>query len=115
MKNLNRSADKKSVDPIDKLIFEKGLRISYLMIDKKLDLLIAVLNNSKVIRLQLSDYARLKKATVTQLNKWKLIGGGIGVCWEALDEDLSVKGMIKTAAINGALRNLLSDKESLLV
>ena len=115
MKNLTRANDKKSTDPIDKLIFEKGLRISYLMIDKKLDLLAAVLNNGKVLQFRISDYPRLKKATAKQLGKWKLISKGVGVEWEELDEDLSIKGMIKTTAINGALRNLMSDKEAAMV
>ncbi len=32
--------------------------------------------------------------------------GGIGIRWEELDEDLSIKGFIKTSALNAILREL---------
>jgi hypothetical protein len=28
------------------------------------------------------------------LNNWRFIGGGIGIHWEALDEDISVEGLM---------------------
>lgn len=115
MRTSNKISDKKSTDPIDKLIFEKGLRISYLIVDKKLNTIISVLNNGKAIQLRLSDFTKLKNATATQLSKWKLIGGGVGVEWEALNEDLSIKGMIKSSAIKDALQNLLGDKKSAVI
>ena len=86
-----------SSDPIDRLIFEKGLRIKYVMPIKDLDLLLVVLNNRTVLKANISDYERLKKAKKEQLNKWELTGGGIGVHWSELDEDLSAKGFIKNA------------------
>ena len=56
--------------------------------------------------MKISDYPKLQKAGKISLEKWELIGGGIGVRWPGLDEDLSIKGFIKTAALNNALRNL---------
>lgn len=42
----------------------------------------------------LAWYPRLAKATPDQLSQWTLIGGGYGIHWEALDEDLSAEGLI---------------------
>ncbi|MEO8149575.1 MAG: DUF2442 domain-containing protein [Bacteroidia bacterium] len=107
-----KNSDKKSSDPFDKLIFEKGLRIKNLVIDKELDLMIVVLNNSKVLRLNISDFPKLKKAGKNQLNDWKLENKGVAVSWESLNEDLSVKGFIKSAALNAALHTLEGNSES---
>lgn len=99
---MNSSAkivNRKSADPLDKLIYEKGLRASYLVIDKKLDLLLVVLNNGKVLRDKISSYPRLRSASQKQLGAWELIGKGVAIHWNDLDEDLSIKGMIKSTAI----------------
>jgi hypothetical protein len=40
-------------------------------------------------------YWRLAEATPEQLNNWLLIGGGQGIFWEELDEDLSVLGLLE--------------------
>lgn len=100
--------DKKAKDPFDILIFEKGLRIKSLVIDKTLDLLILILNNGKLIQSKISYYQRLKAASPDQLDNWQLISKGIGVHWEELDEDLSIKGFIKDAALKNALSKLQS-------
>ena len=101
--------NKKSKNPFDKLIFEEGIRASKLMIDKELDLLLIILNNGKVLKLKLSDYSSLHNASTEDLNKWALTGGGVGVRWECLDVDLSIKGFIKQAALNNALRSLKTE------
>lgn len=106
MNTLNNTEDKRSSDSIDRLIFEEKLRIKTLHIDKDLDLLLLIFNNGNVLKAKLSDYPRLKKANNSELCDWKLINGGIGIQWEALDEDLSLKGFIKTSALNQMMRNL---------
>ena len=98
--------DKKTKDPFDILIFEKGLRIKNLLIDKSLDLLVLILNNGKLIQSKISYYPGLKNALQKQLNNWNLISNGIGVRWEELDEDLSVKGFIKDTALKNILNKL---------
>ena len=100
--------DIKAKDPFDILIFEKGLRIKKIIIDKSLDLLVLILNNGKLIQSKISCYPRLKTASSEQLNKWSLISKGIGIYWEELDEDLSIKGFIKNSALNNALSKLQS-------
>jgi uncharacterized protein DUF2442 len=39
-------------------------------------------------------FPRLQKAPKTQRNKWRLIGGGIGIHWEGIDEDISVAALL---------------------
>lgn len=99
-KNNNKIVNKKATDPFDKLIFEGGIRARQVITDKKLNLLVVLLNNGVLLKLPLNKYPRLKKATPQQLNKWELISEGIGVRWEELDEDLSVKGMIKESLLS---------------
>lgn len=86
-------------DPIDRLIFEKGLRIKNVIIEKDLDLMGIILNNGKILETKISLYPRLKGASEKELKEWQLIGKGIGVSWEKLDEDLSARGFIYAAAI----------------
>ena len=105
---MPKSANKKSSDPFDKFIFEKGLRATQVVINKKFNLLVIILNNGKVLRIFLSDYKKLQKASQSQLDKWKLTGDGIGIQWTEIDEDLSLKGMIKTAAMSAALHSMES-------
>ncbi len=76
------------------------------IIDKELDLIGVILNNGKILESKLSHYPRLKEATEQQLQKWQLIGNGVGISWKELDEDLSVKGFIHQAAINEMLEHL---------
>jgi hypothetical protein len=37
----------------------------------------------------------LRDATETQRNNWRLIGGGEGIHWEELDEDILVEGLLR--------------------
>ena len=39
-------------------------------------------------------YPRLVHATAEELSTWRLIGGGRGVHWPALDEDISVANLL---------------------
>ncbi len=102
----NKRMDIRAKDPIDILVFEKGLRIKKAIIDKELDLIGVILNNGKILESKLSHYPKLKEATEQQLEKWQLISNGIGISWKDLDEDLSVKGFIHQVAINDMLEHL---------
>ncbi|MBK9700500.1 MAG: DUF2442 domain-containing protein [Flavobacteriales bacterium] len=94
------------MDPVERMILHDGLRIADVHPYKELDLLAIVLNSGDVLQARISDFERLNKATGPQLKKWRLIGGGIGINWEALDEDLSLRGFIRDAAQQEALRRL---------
>lgn len=98
------------LDPIELMIMKEGLRIVDVLPYKDLDLLAVVLNSGDVLQARLSDFERLKKATDVQLKKWRLIGGGIGVNWDALDEDLSLRGFIRDSMQQETLRRLSTRK-----
>jgi hypothetical protein len=106
----------RSKDPIDILIYEKGLRIKTVMIDKELDIMVMVLNNGKIIKSAISIFPGLKSASQKQLEEYRLISSGVGIHWEKLDEDLSLKGFIRDAAINSMIKHLQAkeDEEHIL-
>lgn len=105
----NKIVNKRAKDPIDKLIFEKGLRITEIMANKQLKTIVILLNNGMVIKVPTDLYTSLKNATQEELNNWELISAGAGIRWKALNEDLSLRGLIKESAMN-SLMNKLSGK-----
>jgi hypothetical protein len=56
--------------------------------------LMVVLADGREISAPLAWFRRLRKATPPQRKKWRLIGGGIGIHWEAVDEDISVESLL---------------------
>lgn len=58
------------------------------------DKLTVELSDGRDISVPLSWYPRLEHASETELSDWEFIGGGRGIHWEALDEDISVAGLI---------------------
>lgn len=52
------------------------------------------LSDGREIAVPLERFPKLKNASAAQRNNWRLIGQGIGIHWEDLDEDLSVKGLL---------------------
>lgn len=82
-------------DVIEHIIFKEGLRIQALDIHPELDLMTIYLNTKVALSQNISFYKLLKKAEKSQLLQYELIGGGIGVHWPLLDEDLSLKGFLQ--------------------
>jgi hypothetical protein len=39
-------------------------------------------------------FPKLSNATAAQRSHWRWVGGGVGVHWPDLDEDLSVRGVL---------------------
>ena len=58
------------------------------------DTLTVELSDGRTISVPLDWYPRLVHATSEERNNWQLIGGGQGIHWPALDEDLSVEGLL---------------------
>ncbi|MBS1543402.1 MAG: DUF2442 domain-containing protein [Bacteroidetes bacterium] len=106
--------NKRATDPIEKIIFDNGIRVRHVVVDRNLNLLVLILSNGAIIKSRISDFPKLSKASDKQLNKWSLISEGIGIEWPDLDEDLSLKGFIKSAFMTGTLRTLKGDQESIL-
>ncbi len=58
------------------------------------DTLIVELSDGRTIAVPLDWYPRLKYATEDERNNWRLIGRGQGIHWDAIDEDISVEGLL---------------------
>ncbi|MGB8191771.1 MAG: DUF2442 domain-containing protein [Chitinophagaceae bacterium] len=82
-------------DAIEWLIFEEKLHIETIDIHPELDLMIVILNTKAVLHQNLSSYKQLQNAPKEKLLQYELIGGGIGIHWPSLDEDLSLKGFLQ--------------------
>jgi hypothetical protein len=92
---MNTSANNQ-FDAIESLIRNDGLRIEALDFHPEQDMMLIILNTKAVLNQNLSHYRLLKKANKNQLQDYKLIGGGTGVHWPLLDEDLSLKGFLQS-------------------
>jgi len=55
------------------------------------------LMDGRTITVPLVWYPRLLNATPAQRQHWEVCGGGYGMHWEALDEDLSTAGLLRGA------------------
>ena len=82
-----------SLDAIDQLIYQGGLRIKHIYFDKELELMLVILNNRKVIKRAISDFKHLNKATAEQLENYE--NDGTGVHWPDVDEDLGLYGFLR--------------------
>jgi len=61
------------------------------------DSLCVSLMDGRVISVPLTWYPKLLHASVEQRNNWQSAGGGYGIHWPDLDEDLSTEGMLRGA------------------
>jgi Protein of unknown function (DUF2442) len=52
------------------------------------------LSDGREISAPLEWFPRLLHATDEQRQEWELIGRGVGIHWEAIDEDISVAGLL---------------------
>lgn len=93
-------------DTIEQLIYTEGLRIQAVDFHCELDLMLVILNTKAILQQKISAYPSLSMATADQLMHYELIGGGTGIHWSALDEDLSLKGFLKDK-----LRQAVSNKK----
>ena len=79
------------------------------------DTLTAELADGRTISVPLAWYPRLVQATPEERNNWQLIGGGQGVHWPDLDEDLSVEGLLAgrpSGESQGSFKRWLEAKRS---
>jgi hypothetical protein len=92
---MNISANNQ-FDAIESLIIKEGLRIEALDFHPEQDMMLVILNTKVALSQNLSAYPSLKRADKAQLQQYKLVGGGTGVHWPLLDEDLSLKGFLQS-------------------
>jgi len=55
------------------------------------------LMDGRTITVPLVWYPKLLNATPSRRAKWRVAGGGYGIYWEEIDEDLSTAGMLRGA------------------
>jgi len=58
------------------------------------DTLTVELADGRTIAAPLSWYPRLAHATLQEQRSWRLLGGGRGIHWPAIDEDISVANLL---------------------
>jgi len=61
------------------------------------DSLIVDLVDGRTISVPLTWYPRLLQATPQQRSNWELSGGGYGIHWPEIDEDLNTEGLLQGA------------------
>ena len=61
------------------------------------DTLSVTLMDGRTISVPLVWYPRLLHATPEQLQNWQIAGGGYGIHWPDVDEDLSAEGLLRGA------------------
>ena len=72
------------------------------------DTLSVDLADGRTISVPLSWYPRLLHGTNEERQQWRLIGGGEGIHWESLDEDISVEGLLAGRASGESEKSLKS-------
>ena len=55
------------------------------------------LRDGRTISVPLAWYPRLLNATRAQRKNWRIAGGGYGIHWPDIDEDLSTEGLLRGA------------------
>jgi hypothetical protein len=60
------------------------------------DALRVVLADGREIVTPLEWFPRLRDASPSARSNWRAIGGGIGIHWPEIDEDISVEGLLAT-------------------
>jgi hypothetical protein len=58
------------------------------------DELLVTLADGRRVSAPLEWFPRLLKATPEQRSKWRLIGGGVGIHWHDVDEDIAVRTLL---------------------
>ena len=61
------------------------------------DSLSVSLKDGRTITVPLAWYPKLLHASQEHLRNWKIAGGGYGIHWPDLDEDLSTEGLLRGA------------------
>lgn len=66
-------------------------------VDVSEDTLSVSLMDGRTISVPLAWYPRLLKATKSERGHWQIAGGGYGIHWPDIDEDLSTEGLLRGA------------------
>jgi hypothetical protein len=69
-----------------------NIQVTHVAVSK--DTLTVALTDRRTISVPLDWYPRLIHATPEERGSWRLIGGGRGIHWPAIDEDISVTNLL---------------------
>lgn len=58
------------------------------------DSLKVFLEDGREITVPIEWFPKLRDASSEEKKDWRFIGNGVGIHWESLDEDISVKGLL---------------------
>lgn len=58
------------------------------------DMMYIRLLDGREVGVPLEWFPKLREATCEQRERWRLIGRGIGIHWDELDEDISVEAIL---------------------
>jgi len=58
------------------------------------DTLLVELDDGRTISVPTAWFPRLFHASKEERNNWRLIGNGNGIHWDAIDEDISIEGLL---------------------
>jgi hypothetical protein len=65
------------------------------------------LEDGRVLAVPVNFYPRLQFATLPERRNHRLIGGGTGIHWPDLDEDISLKGLIDKQPSSESAKSVL--------
>jgi hypothetical protein len=60
------------------------------------DMLRVRLVDGREVSVPLEWFPKLRSASPDARRNWRLIGGGVGIHWPDIDEDISVEGLLAT-------------------
>jgi hypothetical protein len=58
------------------------------------DSIIVTLADGRIVSAPLEWFPRLRDANPSQRANWRIIGPGIGIHWEEIDEDISIRSLL---------------------
>ncbi len=64
------------------------------------DSMVVHLTDGRTLAVPLEWFPRLRDASPEQRAAWRLVGQGIGIHWEELDEDLSTRGLLAPQSLS---------------
>lgn len=82
-------------DSLESIIFESNLKMVAIDFHKEINTMLIVLNTGSIIDSEISITDRLKGAAIQDLKNYTIIAQGTGIHWPSLDEDISLKGLLR--------------------
>jgi len=64
-------------------------------VDFSEDFLVVGLKDGRRISVPIEWYPRLARASASERSHWEICGGGYGIHWPDIDEDLNTEGLLR--------------------